>query len=149
MPALRYLRANGEKLRLHRTQSIATEYIANFVLIVKNEVYRAGIRVEVLDFALHAHQLAAAFVFPPLPAHAEFAVFNPPLPEITAAAVITVLAVHRAVVFELQRRRVAERLLPLMKAVASSVESATPAASLCAHHGVFSHHHAQPLKHQA
>ena len=29
-------------------------------------------------------------------------------------------------------RRVAERLLPLMKAIASSVVSATPAASLCA-----------------
>ena len=96
-------------------------------------MYRACIRVKVLDFALHANQLAAAFVFPPLPAHAQLSVFNPPLPRITAA----VVTIHRAVVFELERRRsasrrVAEWLLPLMKAVASSVVSATPAAALCA-----------------
>ena len=64
-------------------------------------MYRAGIRVKVMDLIAHPNQLAAAFVFPPLPAHAQLAVFNPPLPRITAA----VLAIHRAVVFELQRRR--------------------------------------------
>ena len=62
-----------------------------------------------LDFALHANQLAAAFVFPPLPAHAQLSVFHPPLAGITAAAVITVFAVHRAVVFELERRRSARK----------------------------------------
>ena len=83
----------------------AIEYIANLVLVVKNKVYRAGIRVKVLDFVTHANQLAAAFVFPPLPAHAQLSVFNAPLPRITAA----VVAIHRAVAvaFELQPRRAA------------------------------------------
>ena len=66
---------------------------------------RACIRVKVLDFVTHANQLAAAFVFPPLPAHAQLSVFNAPLPRITAA----VVAIHRAVAvaFELQPRRAA------------------------------------------
>ena len=86
-----------------------------------------------MNFALHANQLAATFVFPALPAHAQLAVFNPPLPRITA----TVLAIHRAFVFELQRRRSARKAcsrkaFALMKAVASAVVSATPAVSLCA-----------------
>ena len=80
--------------------------MANFVLVVKNEVYRADIRVKVLDFVAHANELAAAFVFPLPPAHAQLSVFNPPLARITAAAVV---AVHRAVVFELERRRSARK----------------------------------------
>ena len=46
------------------TAHLATEYIANVVLVVQNDMYRAGIRVKVMNFALHANQLAAAFVFP-------------------------------------------------------------------------------------
>ena len=72
------------------TAELATEYIANSALIVKNEVYRACIWVKVMNFVANANQLAAAFVFPPLPAHAQLAVFNSPLPRITAAAVVTV-----------------------------------------------------------
>ena len=112
---------------------LATEYIANSVLIVKNEMYRACIRVWVLDFIAHANQLTAAFVFPALPAHAQLAVFNPPLPRITAAAVITVLPYIVPLSLNCSEgvppaSRVAERLLPWMKTVASSVESATPVA---------------------
>ena len=100
-------------------------------------MYRTGIRVQVMDLVTHPNQLGAAFVFPPLPAHAQLAVFNSPLPRITAAAVITVLPYIVPLSLNWSEgvppaRRVAERLLPLMKAVASSVVSATPAASLCA-----------------
>ena len=96
-------------------------------------MYPAGIRVKVLHFVAHANQLAAAFVFPPLPAHAQLAVFNSPLARITAA----VVTIPRAVVFELERRRSAckacsRKAFALMKAIAFSVERATPAASLCA-----------------
>ena len=96
-------------------------------------MYRADIRVKVLDFVAHANQLAAAFVFPPLPAHAQLSVFDPPLPRITAA----VVTIHRAVVFELERRRSARKAcrrkaFALMKVMAFSVERATPAAPLCA-----------------
>ena len=121
---------------------LATEYIANSALIVKNQVYRARIRVKVMDFAAHANQLAAAFVFPPLPTHAQLAVFDAPLPGITAAAVVTALPYIVPLSLNCREgvppaRRVAESLLPLMKAVASSVVRGTPAASVCAHHGAF------------
>ena len=95
-------------------------------------MYRAGIRVKVMNFVAHANQLAATFVFPPLPAHAQLSVFNLPLPRITAAAVVTVFWPH-IVPLSLNcsegvppASRVAEWLLPLMKAIASSVERAAP-----------------------
>ena len=89
-------------------------------LVIKTQVYRTGIRVKVMDFALHANQLAAAFVFPPLPAHAQLSVFDPPLPGITAAVAtafwpyIVPLSLNRSEGAP-PARRVAERLLRLMK----------------------------------
>jgi len=57
---------------------LSYQIIMGRTLLLEYQMNTRPIRVQVLNFIANPHKLAATFVFPLAPSHAQFAVFNPP-----------------------------------------------------------------------